>query len=1016
MKEINETEKKSDPPVSHVAAIEASMDGIAILNAEGEYIYVNKAHAEVYGYSSQLGLIGRSWKILYDDRELKRFEQGIMPTVFRNGRWRGEAVGKRCDGSHFDQELSLTAIEGGGLVCVVRDVTTRKEAEDALRRSEASLADAQRVAHLGNWCWDIKKDDFRGSAEVARIFGVQQVEFGMTLEAFFNSVHPDDREYVNLRVARTLSEGEPFNIDHRIVLPDCSERFVQLQGKVILDDNGNPAAMSGIVLDITERKKAEGVIEASEKKLKALLDAVNDAIMVVDPQGRILEANSITYQRLGYRRDELLKMTPRAFDTPEYAAKISERLAEVKRNGSAIFETAWITRDGRIIPTEIGARAIEYEGKPAILSVARDVSERKIMVEELRASRQILEGIINAIPVRVFWKDKNLVYLGCNAVFARDAGFADPKDIIGRDDFQMGWRDQAELYRSDDRQVIESGVSKFLMEEPQTTPEGATITLLTSKLPLRTSTGEISGVLGTYMDITELKRSEEAFRSSEKKFRDLLETINLVAIMLDFDGNITFCNDFFLHLTGWTRDEVLNRNWFELFLPKDVRKTVYSMYSSGISDGTIPLHYENPIITREGTLKIIVWNNSMLRNSDGKVAGVASIGTDVTEHRKLEVQLRHSQKMEAVGQLAGGIAHDFNNILSAIIGYGHVTLMKMVKDDPLKYNIEQMLAAADRAAHLTKDLLLFSRKQVSYRSPVDLNRIIRTVEKFLARVSGEDIAFKTILHDGPIPVLADMHQLEQVLMNLAANARDAMPKGGILTIATEQIMLDKEFVSIHGYGNPGMYAMITVADTGIGMDEHTQPEIYLSPSSRQKKWEKALGSGWRLSTALSNSMRAISMCTANPARVRHSGYTCLLLQSEIMEEKKAEKVDYPEIGTETILLAEDDESLRELTVSVLQEFGYKVIVAVDGEDAVKKYIENEDRIQLLLFDIVMPKKTGKEAYDEIKRIKSDMRVIFLSGYAPDIIQQKALLENNEPVAYKPISPVDLLKKIRSMLN
>ena len=513
--------------------------------------------------------------------------------------------------------------------------------------------------------------------------------------------------------------------------------------------------------------------------------------------------------------------------------------------------------------------------------------ERKRAEEELRVSRQLLEGIINAIPVRVFWKDKNLVYLGCNAAFARDAGFADPKDVIGKDDFQMGWRDQAESYRSDDRQVIESGLSKFLIEEPQTTPEGNTITLLTSKLPLRTATGEISGLLGTYMDIT--------------------------------------------------------------------------------------------------------------------------------ERRKLEDQLRHAQKMEAVGQLAGGIAHDFNNVLSAIIGYGHITLMKMAKDDPQRLNIQQILDAADRAAHLTKDLLLFSRKQISDRKPVDLNAIIRTVEKFLARVIGEDIAFKTILHGEPIPVLADMHQLEQVLMNLATNARDAMPKGGILTIATEQIMLDKEFVAIHGYASPGVYAMITVADMGIGMDEQTRQRIF-EPFFTTKNVGKGTGLGMAVVYGIIKQHEGYINVYSEPGKGTTFRIYLPLISSEIIEEKKEAQVDYSERGTETILVAEDDESLRELTVSILQEFGYKVVVAVDGEDAVKKYMENKDRIQLLLFDIVMPKKTGKEAYDEIKGIKPDIRVIFLSGYAPDIIRQKGLLENNESVIYKPISPANLLKKVRNVLN
>ncbi len=231
-------------------------------------------------------------------------------------------------------------------------------------------------------------------------------------------------------------------------------------------------------------------------------------------------------------------------------------------------------------------------------------------------------------------------------------------------------------------------------------------------------------------------------------------------------------------------------------------------------------------------------------------------------------------------------------------------------------------------------------------------------------------------------------------------------------------MLDKEFITIHGYGNPGMYAMTTVADTGIGMDETTRQRIF-EPFFTTKEVGKGTGLGMAVVYGIIKQHEGyIDMYSESGKGTTFRIYLPVIASEMIEEknEKKAKPVDYPERGTETILLAEDDESLRKLTVSVLQIFGYEVIVAVDGEDAVKKYIENKDRIQLLLFDIVMPRKTGKEAYDEIKGIKPDIRVLFLSGYAPNIIRERALIENKEPVAYKPISPADLLKKVRSVLN
>ena len=281
---------------------------------------------------------------------------------------------------------------------------------------------------------------------------------------------------------------------------------MELDGKRVLQ---------AVVRDTTERKRAE----AGLKLFRALVDHSSDGIYLMDlATRRFLDVNESGCRALGYTRDELLALT--AFDVSAEGDRASLDAADtqMEKAGRAMAETLHRRKDGTTYPVEASLSHVTLDHE-YLVAIVRDITERKRAEETLRASQQITEGIINAIPARVFWKDKNLVYLGCNAVFARDAGFADPKDIIGKDDYQMGWRDQAEKYRGDDRQVIESGCSKLLIEEPQTTPEGNTITLLSSKIPLRSSNGEISGVLGTYLDITERKRMEDALRESKKKFQ-----------------------------------------------------------------------------------------------------------------------------------------------------------------------------------------------------------------------------------------------------------------------------------------------------------------------------------------------------------------------------------------------------------------------------------------------------------------------------------------------------------------
>jgi len=400
---------------------------------------------------------------------------------------------------------------------------------------------------------------------------------------------------------------------------------------------------------------------------------------------------------------------------------------------------------------------------------------------------------------------------------------------------------------------------------------------------------------------------------------------------------------------------------------------------------------------------------------DGRVVGVIHIVRDITEHRKMEEQLRQSQKMEGIGQLTGGIAHDFNNILATIMGYGEMALIKMAAHDPQRSNIEHMLEATDKAAHLTKDLLLFSRRQIAVKKPVDLDMIIRNVQKILQRVIGEDIEFKVLFHVEAVPILADRNHIEQVIMNLATNARDAMPKGGTFTITLERIELDDEFVTAHGYGKPGAYALISVTDTGTGMDEEIRQRIF-EPFFTTKEVGKGTGLGLSVVYGIIKQHDGYINVYSEPGMgTTFKVYLPLIEAAASLEETAGDRV-YPAGDGETILLAEDDAALRALSLLVLKQFGYQVITAVNGEDAVNKFREHADSIRLLLLDLIMPKQNGKEAYDEIVKIKPGIKIIFLSGYTPEVIRQKVSIEKGATLLSKPVSAKDLLTAVREALN
>jgi len=369
--------------------------------------------------------------------------------------------------------------------------------------------------------------------------------------------------------------------------------------------------------------------------------------------------------------------------------------------------------------------------------------------------------------------------------------------------------------------------------------------------------------------------------------------------------------------------------------------------------------------------------------------------------------------MEAIGTLVGGIAHDFNNMMNIIIGYGGLMQMHMKPDDPQMEQLKEILAAGDRAAQLTKGLLAFSRKQVLEIRTVNLNEIVEGFKKMLRRIIGEDIDLKIMLSEEALIIKADIVQIEQVLMNLAANARDAMPKGGALTIETRSVKIDGEFINANGYGEPGMYALITVSDTGTGMDEKTRERIF-EPYFTTKEMGRGTGLGLAIVYGIVKQHNGYINCYSEPGKGTTFRIYIPLVEAEAEKLEKRE-VTAPVGGRETILVAEDDAGVRGFIKEALEGYGYTVIEAVDGEDAVKRFKENKERIQLLLFDLIMPKKNGRDAYEDIKGIRPNIRAIFISGYAKDIIQRFGIEEGIEFIT-KPVLPTDLLRKVREKLD
>jgi len=414
----------------------------------------------------------------------------------------------------------------------------------------------------------------------------------------------------------------------------------------------------------------------------------------------------------------------------------------------------------------------------------------------------------------------------------------------------------------------------------------------------------------------------------------------------------------------------------------------------------------------DGEKRLLAWWCRALKDGEGRVTGVLSSARDVTDQRKLEEQLRQAQKMESIGTLAGGIAHDFNNILTAVIGYGQIALMGLPANDPQRLNVENMVEAAKRGAHLTQSLLLFSRKQSSDRRPMDFNQVLERLEKFLKRIIGEDIDCHIKPGEKPLPILADAHQLEQVLMNLATNARDAMPGGGRLTIQSSVARLSESDARNQPEAKPGWFAVLAVSDTGVGMEDGVKGRIF-EPFFTTK--EKGKGTGLGLSMVygvVKNHGGFINVYSEPGEGSTFKIYLPLSGKPEVLESDVDTEMAG---GHETILVIDDEEAIRQVAADILESYGYRVRLACDGAEGVAMYGRGNG-IDMVLLDMVMPRQGGRETFLQLKRIDPKVRVLFSTGYSQNEKVNEIMALGVQGFIQKPYQVKDLLAKVRAVLD
>ncbi|MBS3920657.1 MAG: response regulator [Deltaproteobacteria bacterium] len=523
----------------------------------------------------------------------------------------------------------------------------------------------------------------------------------------------------------------------------------------------------------------------------------------------------------------------------------------------------------------------------------------------------------------------------------------------------------------------------------------------------------ISAVAIQLGSLIQRKRADESLKNQKEMFQNVIDNIPAIIVMYDAKGEMKLINQEFVRLMGWTAEEVRGIDLMEKCYPDpEYRKMAWEYMISATMDWR-----EFKVTTRDGGILESIWSN--VRLSDGTQIG---IGIDITERKRaeeekriLEEQFRQSQKMEAIGKLAGGVAHDFNNLLTIIKGYCQLSLPAIKGGDPLKENIEEVMKAADRAADLTRQLLAFSRRQVMEVQVLDLNTILKNLDKMLRRMIGEDIELATLLSEDLGRVKADPGQIEQVIMNLIVNARDAMPRGGKLTIETANGELDETYARTHVAVTPGPHVMFAVSDTGVGMTPEVRERVF-EPFFTTK--EKGKGTGLGLSTVYGIVKQSNGNIWVYSEAGKGTTFKIYLPRVDEPAEELRVKVERPELprGSETILVVEDDEKVLKLTLKILEKQGYEVLGAGSGNEALEICKEGKKPIHLVLTDVVMPGLDGRQLAEKLREVCQGFKVLYMSGYTDNAISHHGILEEGLDFIQKPLSVEGLVKKVREVLD
>jgi len=896
-----------------------------------------------------------------------------------------------------------------------RKLSELKEIEKDFREKELAHSKSEErfkqiAENAKEWIWEVDIDGlYTYSSPVAeKILGYKPDEI-VGKKHFFDLFHPEDKDRLKKAAFEVISRKEPFReFINRNIDKSGEEIWLSTSGVPILDKSGNLIGYRGADTDVTERIKSETALRESEERYRQLFENAPVGVYRTTPEGKIIMANRSLVEMMGYSSFE--EMTELNLEEDGYAKKEDRSRFKdiIEKNGEVIgLESIWKRKDGSFLFVRENARVVRDEAGKARFyeGVVENITARKKAEMALQRSEEKYRNLVERANDGIcIVQDTLLKYV--NPRFSEIIGYS--KEELTDTPF-MNYIHPAELNK-----VVDRYKRRMAGEEVISVYETALLDKDNERVDVELNAGIIDyeGHPADFVfvrDITKRKRAEKDRIESERKYRALFEQASEAVFLETLDGEILDINRHACDMLGYKKGELVGLNIKELIPEDELEKSrpLFAQLYAGKSFRT-----ETYYLDKEGK-KIPVEVNAAVVTIENEKR-VFALVQDITERKELEEQLRRSQKSEAMGRLAGGIAHDFNNVLTAIFGY--VDLLKQsIKEDHKCYEyIDEIGAVADKAATLTQQLLAFSKKQILEPVVLDINEVVEEMAGMLKRIIGENISFKfTPAIEAP-PIKVDKGQLEQVILNLVVNARDAMPEGGEVRIATKTLSLDDEYVAGHPEAQSGEYILLTIEDTGTGIPDDIKDRIF-DPFFTTK--ETGTGTGLGLPTVfgiVKQSGGYIDITSEKGRGTKVEVYFPSVY--EPIPKPKETPTKTTSGGPETVLVVEDDESVRKTVAAILRNKGYDVIDTVNGAEAIKNVAFSDKPVDLLITDVVMPHVTGKDLAQKLLIDNPNLKILYISGYTDEDLLGPNIVSGNSEFLQKPFTASSILRKVRDILD